>query len=173
MPATGSALLLEPISTSSLQLLDCAAMALITRSRAVDSTAPNASMVQCYGQPASAGLLITKGTSPSTIGLGYRLSAYSRFLRPRADTRLDGLRLVTDAVRPFAQGGKIFVRIHRERVTHVANPPAGDEVVGPTAVVCRGEAKTDLLALRPHSAGNDRIAETTLGIQNWKWPQLV
>ena len=46
-------------------------MAPMTRSRAVDANTPNALMAEYYGQRATAGLIITEGTSPSPNGLGY------------------------------------------------------------------------------------------------------
>jgi N-ethylmaleimide reductase len=51
-----------------------------------------------------------------------------------------------------AQGGKIFVQLmHCGRVGHIANLPAGAEVLGPTSVVCSGEMFTDALGMQPHS----------------------
>jgi N-ethylmaleimide reductase len=45
-------------------------MAPMTRSRAIDNI-PGALMVEYYAQRATAGLIITEGTSPSPNGLGY------------------------------------------------------------------------------------------------------
>ena len=44
-------------------------MAPMTRSRAVDANTPNVLMAEYYGQRATAGLIITEGTSPSPNGL--------------------------------------------------------------------------------------------------------
>jgi N-ethylmaleimide reductase len=41
--------------------------------------------------------------------------------------------------------------MHTGRVTHVANLPAGAQVLGPTAEVCPGEMYTDALGLQPYS----------------------
>jgi N-ethylmaleimide reductase len=58
--------------------------------------------------------------------------------------------LVTDAV--HAKGGKIVVQLmHTGRVTHVANLPAGAEVVGPMAQACPGEMYSDTQGMQPHS----------------------
>src|SRR5690606_1823143 len=94
---------------------------------------------------ASAGLIVTEGTSPSPNGLGY-----ARIPGLYNDDQVRGWRLVTDAV--HARGGKIFVQLmHTGRVSHVANLPAGGEVVGPSADVCPGEIHTDLMGMQPHS----------------------
>ncbi len=59
-------------------------------------------------------------------------------------------RLVTDAV--HARGGKIVIQLmHTGRVAHVANLPAGAEILGPVAGVCPGEMYTDALGLQPFS----------------------
>lgn len=139
-------MLFEPFATSSLHLANRAVMAPMTRSRAVDANTPNALMAEYYGQRASAGLIITEGTSPSPNGLGYpRIPGLFN-----AD-HVRGWKTVTDAV--HAKGGKIFVQLmHTGRVTHVANLPAGAEVVGPTADICPGEMYTDAQGMQPHSA---------------------
>jgi 2,4-dienoyl-CoA reductase-like NADH-dependent reductase (Old Yellow Enzyme family) len=64
-------MLFEPLATPSLQLANRAIMAPMTRSRAVDANTPNTLMAEYYGQRATAGLIITEGTSPSPNGLGY------------------------------------------------------------------------------------------------------
>lgn len=46
-------------------------MAPLTRQRTLDSNTPNSLMAACYAQRATAGLIITEGTSPSPNGLGY------------------------------------------------------------------------------------------------------
>jgi N-ethylmaleimide reductase len=64
-------MLFEPLDTTSIQLANRAVMAPMTRSRAIDANTPNALMAEYYGQRASAGLIVTEGTSPSPNGLGY------------------------------------------------------------------------------------------------------
>ncbi len=138
-------MLFEPLVTPSIQLANRAVMAPMTRSRAVEANTPNALMAEYYGQRASAGLIITEGTSPSPNGLGY---ARIPGLFNAAQVR--GWKAVTDAV--HAKGGKIFVQLmHTGRVTHAANLPAGAQVVGPTATVCPGEMYTDGQGMQPHS----------------------
>ena len=138
-------MLFEPLATPSIQLANRAVMAPMTRSRAVDANTPNALIAQYYGQRATAGLIITEGTSPSPNGLGY-----ARIPGLFNDAQVRGWKAVTDAV--HTKGGKIFVQLmHTGRVSHVANLPAGAEVVGPTSTVCPGEMYTDSRGMQPHS----------------------
>lgn len=139
-------MLFEPLVTPSIQLANRAVMAPMTRSRAVDANTPNALMADYYGQRASAGLIITEGTSPSPNGLGY-----ARIPGLFNDAQVRGWKAVTDTV--HAKGGRIFVQLmHTGRVSHAANLPAGAEVVGPMAIACPGEMYTDSKGMQPHSA---------------------
>jgi N-ethylmaleimide reductase len=124
-------MLFEPFVARSLRLTNRAVMAPMTRSRAVDGNTPNALMAEYYGQRASAGLIVTEGTSPSPNGLGY-----PRIPGLFNEVQMRGWQLVTDAV--HAQGGKIVVQLmHTGRVTQIANLPPGAEVVGPAAATAR------------------------------------
>ena len=110
-----------------LQLSNRIVMAPMTRSRAINNV-PNDLIAQFYAQRASAGLLITEGTSPSPNGLGY-----ARIPGIFSEEQIAGWKKVTDAV--HAQGGKIVVQLmHTGRVTHPANLPTGAQVVAPSAV---------------------------------------
>jgi N-ethylmaleimide reductase len=138
-------MLFEPFSSRTLALRNRLVMSPMTRSRAVDSNTPNALMAGYYGQRASAGLIVTEGTSPSPNGLGY-----ARIPGLFNEAQVRGWKAVTDAV--HAKGGKIFAQLmHTGRVAHVANLPAGAEVVGPTAEACPGEMYTDVKGMQPHS----------------------
>lgn len=139
-------MLFTTFTAASLQLRNRIVMAPMTRSRAVDNQTPNELMAEYYGQRASAGLIVTEGTSPSPNGLGY-----ARIPGLFNEAHVQGWKLVTDAV--HARGGKIFVQLmHTGRVSHVANLPEGAEVVGPTDEVCPGEMHTDAHGMQPHSA---------------------
>ena len=139
-------MLFEPFAARAVQLANRAVMSPMTRNRAVEANTPNALMAEYYAQRASAGLIITEGVSPSPNGLGY----------PRIPglfnaAHVTGWRTVTDAV--HAKGGKIVVQLmHTGRVTHLANLPAGAEVISPTDAVLSGEIWTDSQGLQPHSA---------------------
>jgi len=139
-------MLFEPFTARNLILSNRAVMSPMTRSRAVESNVPNALMAEYYGQRATAGLIVTEGTSPSPNGLGY-----ARIPGLFSAAQMRGWKLVTEAV--HAKGGKIVLQLmHTGRVTHVANLPAGAEVVGPSAAICPGEMYTDSQGMRPYSA---------------------
>lgn len=146
-------MLFTPLATSALQLRNRIVMAPMTRSRAVAHNTPNALMAEYYGQRATAGLIITEGTSPSPNGLGY-----ARIPGLFDKAHVQGWRQVTQAV--HARGGKVFVQLmHTGRVSHRANLADGAEVLGPTAEVCPGEMYTDALGPQPHSAPRAMTAE--------------
>jgi N-ethylmaleimide reductase len=139
-------MLFEPLNNRALKTRNRLVMSPMTRNRAVAANTPNALMAEYYGQRAGAGLIVTEGTSPSPNGLGY-----PRIPGLFNDAHVRGWKGVTGAV--HARGGKIFVQLmHTGRVTHVANLPAGAEVVGPTAEICPGEMYTDSQGMQPFSA---------------------
>ena len=120
-------------------------MAPMTRNRATSAHTPEPMMATYYGQRASAGLIITEGTSPSPNGLGY-----PRIPGLYSVAQVAAWRPTTSAV--LDRGGSIFVQLmHCGRVAHIANLPVGAEVLGPGAVVCPGEMFTDTLGMQPHS----------------------
>ena len=122
-------------------------MAPMTRSRSMQNT-PNALVAKYYEQRATAGLIVTEGTSPSPNGVGY-----ARIPGLYNDEQVQGWRLVTDAV--HEAGSKIFVQfMHTGRVAHQDNLPAGARVVGPSPEVCPGEMWTDNAGMQPHTAPN-------------------
>ena len=138
-------MLFDAFKARSLQLSNHMVMAPLTRSRAGADHMPNALMATYYGQRASAGLIITEGTSPSANGLGY--PRIPGLFNP---AQADAWKASTAAVHD--QGGKIFVQfMHCGRVAHAANLPAGAEVLGPGDEVCPGEMYTDTLGMQPHS----------------------
>ena len=138
-------MLFEAFSLRTLQLGNRTVMSPLTRHRAVDDNTPNGLMATYYAQRASAGLIITEGTSPSPNGLGY-----ARIPGLFNDTQVQGWKLVTDAV--HAKGGKIVVQLmHTGRVAHKANLPAGAEVLGPSPEVCPGQVWTETQVDQPHT----------------------
>ncbi|GAC1417935.1 MAG: alkene reductase [Burkholderiaceae bacterium] len=138
-------MLFEAFSLRATNLSNRAVMSPLTRSRAVENNTPNSLMATYYSQRATAGLIITEGTSPSPNGLGY-----ARIPGLFNDAHVQGWKLVTDAV--HAKGGKIVVQLmHTGRVGHLANLPAGAEVLGPSSDTCPGEMWTDSQGGQPHT----------------------
>jgi N-ethylmaleimide reductase len=117
-------------------------MAPMTRNRADANHVPTPIMAEYYAQRAAVGLIITEGTSSSPNGLGY----------PRQPGLFNAEHVaawkpVTSAV--HANGGKIFLQVmHNGRAGHVANLPAGAEVVSSTAVPLEGQVWTDALGMQ-------------------------
>lgn len=139
-------MLFDKFSAHSLQLANRTVMAPMTRSRATPAHTPNALMATYYGQRATAGLIITEGSSPSPNGLGY-----ARIPGLYNSAQVNAWKMTTTAV--HSAGGKIFVQLmHCGRVAHVANLPEGAEVLGPDTAVCPGEMYTDERGMQPHSA---------------------
>lgn len=139
-------MLFDPVNVRGLQLRNRVVMAPLTRSRAVDANTPNALMAEYYGQRASAGLIVTEGTSPSPNGLGY-----ARIPGLFDAAHVAGWKQVTDAV--HAGGGRIVVQLmHTGRVSHQANLPAGAEVLGPTADALAGEVHTDAHGMQAYTS---------------------
>jgi N-ethylmaleimide reductase len=137
--------LFDPFTARMLPLTNRMVMAPMTRNRATPEHTPNALMATYYGQRATAGLIITEGTSPSFNGLGY-----ARIPGLFDAAQVKAWKATTTAVHD--QGGKIFVQfMHCGRVAHLVNLPAGAEVLSSTDVACPGEMYTDSLGMQPHS----------------------
>ena len=137
--------LFSPARLGSLTLRNRLAMAPMTRCRALGNV-PNAMMAEYYQQRATAGLIITEGTSPSPHGLGY--ARMPGLFNPQ---HVAGWRLSTDAVHQL--GGRIFVQLmHAGRIHHPLNLPEGATAVGPSAVAAAGEMWTDQEQMQPHPA---------------------
>ncbi|MBD9406555.1 alkene reductase [Acidovorax sp. ACV02] len=138
-------MLFEAFSLRATPLSNRTVMSPLTRSRVSESNTANSLMATYYAQRASAGLIITEGTSPSPNGLGY-----ARIPGLFNDAQVQGWKLVTDAV--HAKGGKIVVQLmHTGRVSHQANLPTGAEVLGPSPETCPGEMWTDTQGSLPHT----------------------
>ena len=135
--------LFTPTTLGPLMLRNRMVMAPLTRSRAVEASTPNDLMAEYYGQRASAGLIITEGTSPAPSGTGY-----ARIPGIWSAAQVEGWKKVTAAV--HAKGGRIFMQLmHTGRVGHPLNLPAGAEVVAPSAVALEGQMYTDAQGMQP------------------------
>ncbi len=138
-------MLFDNFTAGNTQLANRAVMSPMTRNRAVDHNTANALMASYYAQRASAGLIITEGTSPSPNGLGY-----PRIPGLFNQDHVKGWKLVTQAV--HAKGGKIVVQLmHCGRVASAENLPAGAKTVGPTDKTLEGEVYTDTRGMQPHT----------------------
>ena len=135
--------LFSPAPLGTLTLSNRVVMAPMTRNRSLGNV-PGDLVATYYGQRASAGLIITEGTSPSPHGLGY-----PRIPGIFSEAQVAGWKAVTAAV--HARGGKLFLQLmHTGRIGHVANLPAGAEVLAPSAVAAAGEIWTDTQGMQPH-----------------------
>jgi len=134
--------LFAPVKIGPHELQNRIVMAPLTRSRAIGNI-PNDLMAEYYGQRASAGLIVTEGTSPSPNGLGY-----PRIPGIFSQEQIEGWRKVIRAAQ--AGGAKIFLQLmHTGRVTHPLNLPEGARMMAPSAVAAAGEMYTDAEGMKP------------------------
>ncbi|MCX7348587.1 MAG: alkene reductase [Alphaproteobacteria bacterium] len=136
-------ILYSPAAIGPLKLQNHLVMAPMTRNRATGNV-PNDLIAEYYGQRASAGLVITEGTSPSPNGLGY-----PRIPGIFSQEQVDGWRKVATALHDG--GAKIFMQLmHTGRIGHPLNLPKGGRVLGPSAIAAAGEIYTDAEGMKPH-----------------------
>lgn len=136
-------LLFAPTTLGPLPLQNHLVMSPMTRNRATGNV-PNELMAQYYGQRASAGLIITEGTSPSPNGLGY-----PRIPGVFSSAQIEGWRPVAQAVHD--KGGRIFMQLmHCGRIAHPLNLPEGARVLAPSALAAAGEMYTDAQGPQAH-----------------------
>ncbi|HKB61148.1 MAG TPA: alkene reductase [Gallionellaceae bacterium] len=127
-----------------LSLQNHLVMSPMTRNRATGNV-PNELMAEYYAQRASAGLIITEGTSPSPNGLGY-----PRIPGIFSPEQVAGWKRVTNAV--HNRGAKIFAQfMHCGRIGHALNLPPGARVLGPSAIAAAGEMYTDAEGMKPNA----------------------
>jgi N-ethylmaleimide reductase len=136
-------ILFTPYRLGDLELQNHMVMSPMTRNRAIDNI-PNDLMVEYYAQRASAGLIITEGTSPSPNGLGY-----PRIPGIFSEAQTKAWAPIADAA--HAGGARIFMQLmHTGRIGHALNLPAGAHVLAPSAVAAAGEMYTDAEGPQPH-----------------------
>lgn len=135
-------ILFSPYKLGRITLKNRIVMAPMTRSRAIGNI-PNDIMKEYYTLRASAGLIVTEGTSPSPNGLGY-----ARIPGLFNQDHVYGWRKITDAV--HKNEGKIFVQLmHTGRVSHPLNLPTNARIISSSAEVLDGEIWTDQKQLQP------------------------
>lgn len=126
-----------------LSLKNKVVMAPMTRSRSIGNV-PGDLVATYYEQRAEAGLIITEGTSPSPNGLGY-----TRIPGIFSEEQTKAWKKVTDKV--HAKGSKIFVQLmHTGRIGHELNLPKGAKVLGPSAILAKGQMWTDTDGMKDH-----------------------
>ena len=141
-----------------IELKNRIVMAPMTRCRAIGNT-PNDSMAMYYQQRATAGLIITEGTSPSANGLGY-----ARIPGIFSEAQILGWKKTTTAV--HKSGGKIVVQLmHTGRISHVLNMPQGTEIEAPSAIASTGQMWTDAKGLQDYPIPKAMTAEDIVATQ--------
>jgi N-ethylmaleimide reductase len=147
-------LLFSKFTLGELELQNRMVMAPMTRNRCPDNLA-NALVQQYYTQRASAGLIITEGTSTSPNGLGY-----PRIPGIFSAAQVAAWKPITEAV--HARGANFFMQfMHCGRIAHPLNLPAGARVLGPSAVAAAGEMYTDAEGMKAN-ATPEAITETDI-----------
>jgi len=117
-------------------------MAPMTRSRAHVGGVPSELAVTYYAQRASAGLILTEGTAPSAVGLGY-----ARTPAVHTQEQIAAWKKITDAV--HAKGGRMFMQfMHVGRIAHSANRYVEEPPVAPSVVKAAGQMWTDAHGLQ-------------------------
>jgi N-ethylmaleimide reductase len=133
----------SPQKVGALTLKNHVVMAPMTRCRAIGNL-PNDLMAQYYAQRATAGLIITEGTSPSPNGLGY-----ARIPGIFSQPQVEGWEKTTSAV--HERGGKIFVQLmHCGRISHPLNMAEGSQIMAPSAIKPTGQMWTDQKQLQDY-----------------------
>ena len=150
--------LLAPYQLGDILLKNKMVMAPLTRCRAVEQNTPNDLMATYYGQRASAGLIISEGTSPSPDGLGY-----ANIPGIYSDEQALKWQVSTKAVHD--KGGKIFLQMmHTGRIAHSNNLPKGGKVVGPSPIPQIGQISTYTMGKQgypvPHAMTKSDISKT-------------
>ena len=136
-------MLFTPFKLGRLTLPNRVVMSPMTRSRAPGNL-PSERTARYYAARATAGLIVTEGTSPSPNGLGY-----ARIPGSYSKEQGAGWRLVADAV--HAAGGRIFVQLmHTGRIGHADNLPSGARVLAPSAIAAPGKMFTDTAGMQEH-----------------------
>lgn len=142
----------------SIELKNHIVMAPMTRCRAIDNT-PNDLMAIYYQQRASAGLIITEGTSPSPNGLGY-----ARIPGIFSEAQIAGWKKTTSAVHNC--GGKIIIQLmHTGRISHALNMPNGTEIIAPSAIKASGQMWTDSKQMQDHPSPKAMTADDIIATQ--------
>ena len=147
--------LFTPKKVGSIDLKNRIVMAPMTRCRAIGNI-PNELMAKYYQQRASAGLIITEGTSPSPNGLGY-----ARIPGVFNTPQIEDWKKITSAV--HEKGGKIIIQLmHSGRISHPLNMSKEAEILAPSQVKAAGQMWTDSQGLQDFSVPKEMTAQDIL-----------
>ena len=150
--------LFTSIKVGSLVLKNRVVMAPMTRCRAINNI-PNDLMATYYEQRATAGLIITEGTSPSPNGLGY-----ARIPGIFSEAQFFGWKKITAAV--HKSGGKIVIQLmHTGRISHILNMPEGAAIEAPSAIKAHGQMWTDAKKMQDYPTPKAMTAEDIISTQ--------
>ncbi len=150
--------LFTSIKVGSLALKNRIVMAPMTRCRAINNI-PNDLMATYYEQRATAGLIITEGTSPLPNGLGY-----ARIPGIFSEAQIFGWKKITAAV--HKSGGKIVIQLmHTGRISHILNMPEGAAIEAPSAIKAHGQMWTDAKKMQDYPTPKAMTAEDIISTQ--------
>jgi N-ethylmaleimide reductase len=136
--------LFSPAILGGLKLPNRIAMAPMTRSRASSDFVPAAFSAGYYASRADGGLLISEGTGPSAMGMGY-----ARTPGIFTEAQIAAWRAIVEAV--HAAGGRMFLQImHVGRIAHAANRAISEPPVAPSAIRAAGQMWTDSQGMQPN-----------------------
>jgi len=143
--------LFKPLHLGAIELRNRIVMAPMTRCRAIGNI-PNELMARYYQQRATAGLIITEGTSPSPNGLGY-----ARIPGIFSVEQIQGWKMVTSAV--HQRGGKIVIQLmHTGRISHLLNMPGNAEIEAPSPIKASGQMWTDAKGMQDYQTPKEMTA---------------
>ncbi|MFG2296223.1 alkene reductase [Streptomyces sp. NPDC048603] len=152
-----SAKLFQPVTMGKLSLANRLVMAPMSRNRSTPEGVATELMATYYGQRASAGLIITEGVQPSTVGQGFMNSPGLH-----SAGQAESWKQVTAAV--HARGGTIVAQLmHSGRIGHPSLYPSAHRSVAPSAVQAAGQAfgpEGPLDYQVPHELTAEEIAQT-------------
>jgi N-ethylmaleimide reductase len=136
--------LFTPLTLGSASLRNRIVMAPMTRSRADAKGVLSGLTAEYYGARADAGLIITEGTGPSEMGMGY-----ARTPGIYNEDQVAAWKTITDAV--HAKDGKIFIQLmHVGRIAHSANRNIAEAPIAPSAIRAEGMMWTDSQGMQPN-----------------------
>lgn len=151
--------LFSSFNLGGITLANRVVMAPMTRCRATSDHIPTEPMVKYYADRASAGLIITEGTSPAPDGSGY-----ARIPGIYNAKQIAAWKKVTAAV--HAKGGHMFMQLmHTGRASQPLNMEPGTRVLAPSAIGLSGELWTDQQQMQKYPvpvAMSDAEVEATL-----------